>query len=170
MNYSELWAWLTAEILKEHWKKGGKLKCVKFGNVDFEPSFWLGEVWGWHNVKKHPKDLTKADYGGPGNMTEYLKKVVINKLGMLGINHMEWVSKQFGEDDRKRRERNRKKSNPLEVESALDNGNDEETVEENENDGLMDDTFMQKEELETHGDGDVPVASVNMSNIINILY
>ena len=59
MNYSELWAWITEEILKEHWKKGGKLKCVKFGNEDFEPSFWLGEVWCWENIKKHPRDLTK---------------------------------------------------------------------------------------------------------------
>ena len=36
MNYSELWAWISEETLKEHWKKGGKLNCVKFGNVDFD--------------------------------------------------------------------------------------------------------------------------------------
>ena len=65
---------------------------MKFGNVDFEPSFWLGDIWEWHNVKKHPKDLTKGDYKGPENMTECLKKVVINKLDMLGINPMEWVN------------------------------------------------------------------------------
>ena len=71
----------------------GKPKCVKFGNADFEPVFWLGDrALGWHNVKKHPKDMTKGDYTGPGNMTEYLKKVVINKLDMLGINPMEWVN------------------------------------------------------------------------------
>ena len=44
MKYDELWNWLSVEILKEHWRKGGKSKCVKYGNPDFEPSFWLGDV------------------------------------------------------------------------------------------------------------------------------
>ena len=80
-------------------------------------------------MKKHPKDLTKGDYRGPGNMTEYLNT-------------------QVEEDDRKRRERNRKKSYPLEVETALDNGNEVESPEEYENIGLMNETFMQEKELE----------------------
>ena len=60
MNYTELWAWINEEILTEYWAKGGKLKCIKFGNCDFEPSFWLNEIWDWKDVKKHPKDLTKT--------------------------------------------------------------------------------------------------------------
>ena len=50
MKYDELWKWINMEILKEHWRKGGKSKCVKYGNPDFEPSFWLGDVWGWDTV------------------------------------------------------------------------------------------------------------------------
>ena len=170
MNYTELWGWLTEEILKEYWTKGGKLKCVKFGNQDFEPSFWLGEVWEWTDVKKHPKDLIKSDYKGPGNMTEYLKKVVINKLELLGINPTMWVKAQFGENERKRRERNRKKSTPMEVETALENGNGGGVVEENENPDLMHETFIQEADLEEETDRDVASATVNMSNISNILF
>ena len=118
MKYEELWEWITQEILKEHWGNGGKSKCVKFGNNDFEPSFWLGDIQGWANVDKHPKDLTKASYTGPGNMTEYLKMVVVKKLDMLGINPEMWISKQFTEADKKKRERTRKKSTPSIVEET----------------------------------------------------
>ena len=36
MGYKELWDWITWEAIKEHWKKGGKLMCVKWGHPDFE--------------------------------------------------------------------------------------------------------------------------------------
>ena len=77
-------------------------------------------------------------------MTEFLKTVV-----MLGIDPM-----------MKRRERNRKKSNPLEVETAL--GNKEEFLEENENIGLMDKSFMHEEDLETEGDRDATSATLDI--------
>ena len=79
-------------------------------------------------------------------MTEYLKTVV-----MLGIDPM-----------MKRRERNRKKSNPLEVETVLGNGNEEESSEENENIGLMDKSFMHEEDLETKGDRDVAYLTLDI--------
>ena len=75
MNYTELWKWISEEILKEYWARGGKSKCVKYGRADFEPSFWLPEIWGWENVDKHPRDLSKNSFTGPGNMTEFLKKL-----------------------------------------------------------------------------------------------
>ena len=68
----------------------------------------FGEFWDWEEVVKHPKDLRRSAYSGPGIMTDYLKKVVRNRLSMLGINPDMWVSKSFGEEERKRRERSRK--------------------------------------------------------------
>ena len=115
MIFPELWKWLTEEILKEHWKKGGKLTCVKFGKPEFEPSFWLGDIWAWEDVTEHWKNLTRSHFPGTGTMTEFLKKVVKNRLGMFGINHKMWVDEAFGKDARKRRERNRKKSVPSDI-------------------------------------------------------
>ena len=100
MSYEELWKYITQETIKEHWREGGKSKCVKFGHPEFAPSFWLEDVWGWDCVNKHPKDLTRASYTGPGNMTSYLKKVLVNKLDKLGINPAEWISKHFTETEK----------------------------------------------------------------------
>ena len=118
MIYVELWSWIQEETMKEHWLRGGKFKCVKWGDPDFEPSFWLGEIWDWEEVVKHPKDLKRSAYSGPGIMTDFLKKVVKNRLSMLGINPDMWVSKSFGEEERKRRERSRKKSTPSAIETS----------------------------------------------------
>jgi hypothetical protein len=126
MNYTELWKWLGTKIIKEHWAKGGTSKCVKFGNPDFEPSFWLPEIWGWENVNKHPRSLSKSSFDGLGNMTEYLKKVVMKRLDLLGINVSEWVSQEFTMEEKKRRERNRKKSTPSVVETIAENIHDDE--------------------------------------------
>ena len=57
MNYEELWKLISTETLKQHWAKGGKYKCVKFGNIEFEPTFWLGETWPWTEVTEHPNNL-----------------------------------------------------------------------------------------------------------------
>ena len=110
MSYEELWKWISQEVLKEHWRNGGQNKYVKWGYAEFEPSFWLGELWDWQSITKHPKDLSRASYTGPGNITEFLKKVVINKLGMLGINPEMWINEKFTDKEKKRRERTRKKS------------------------------------------------------------
>ena len=118
MIYSELWTWLTEEILKQYWFKGGELKCVKWGDPNFEPSFWLGEMWAWQEVTKHSNNMLRTDYTGPGNITEFTKKVVKNRLEMLGLNHENWVMESFTEEDRQKRERTKKKSKPSEIERA----------------------------------------------------
>ena len=104
MNYEELWTIITTETIKQQWAKGGKYKCLKFGNLEFEPPFWLGETWPWTEVTEHPNNLKKSAYTGPGIMTDFLKKVVKILLDSFGINHEEWVDKRFGEEDKKRRE------------------------------------------------------------------
>ena len=187
LKYSELWAWLTNEILKEYWSKGGKLRCVKFGHRDFEPSFWLGNIWPWSSVYKHPKDLRKEDYEGPGTLTEYLKDVVRNRLDMLGINPEMWVTEKFGEKERKKRERNRKKNEPIPVEVNVDiieeegehrgdeantslNGNDHASGEQNqndENDIQTDDTLENIHDLVENNDVDINNYSM-ASNISNV--
>ena len=102
-------------------------------------------------------------------MTEYLKKVVMKRLDLLGINVSEWVSQEFTMEEKKIRERNRKKSTPSVVETAdgnihdeehsvnyeipnLENGNLEDAVrEENQNESIMTDTFGQEGEFENAG-------------------
>jgi hypothetical protein len=169
MKYDELWKFINVEVLKEHWRKGGNAKCVKYGNPEFEPSFWLGDVWGWDNVNKHPRNLTKASYSGPGNMTEFLKTVVRNKLDQLGINHEEWISKHFSEAEKKKRERTRKKSTPSIVEEAEEQqntGNDNaEDVggEENQNEDILNDTFTAEANLEA-GEGTNTSTNESSSN------
>ena len=108
MSYEELWKWLTVEILKEHWKAGGNERFVKFGRDDFNPSFWINEIWDWSSIKKHPKDLTKADFPGEGNMTSFLKKVVKKRLEMLGIAVENWISNAFFDAVKRKRMRTRK--------------------------------------------------------------
>ena len=116
MSHEELWKWITQETLKEHWRKGGQSKHVKFGNPEHEPAFWLGDIWEWVNVEKNPKNLNKASYTGPRNMTKFLKKFVKNNLALLGINPDQWVSSQFTDEEKFKRERTRKKSTPSCVE------------------------------------------------------
>ena len=108
MSYEELWKWISLEILKEHWKNGGKEKYVRFGREDFSPSFWIDEIWEWSSVTKHYKDLTKKDFPGEGKMTDFLKNVVKKRLEMLGISVSAWVSKAFTGDEKKMRLRTRK--------------------------------------------------------------
>ena len=118
MIYVELWSWITQEIMKEHWLKDGKKKCVKWGDSSFEPSFWLGDVWPWHQVRKHYKDLPKSSYTGPGIMTDFLKRVVENRLSMLGIDHENWVSAAFTDEQRLHRQKHqiKKKAVPSTIE------------------------------------------------------
>ena len=154
MKYEELWKWISQEALKEHWRNGGQSKCIKWGHAEFEPSFWLGEVWDWQSITKHPKDLSRASYTGPGNMTEFLKKVVMNKLGMLGINPDMWISEKFTDEEKKRRERSRKKvtANPIEDDINSDGGNDVDAdvvdQEEASNQNVMNETFAAEHNLE----------------------
>ena len=132
MVYSELWSWISQEILKEHWLKGGKLKCVKWGNPTFKPSFWLNDVWPWHEVLRHYKDLPKSAYTGPGVMTDYLKKVIKIRLLMLGINHKQWISESFTSEQRTIRERHKKKAVSFPIGTADDDDDNDDGNEEDE--------------------------------------
>ena len=142
MGYKELWDWITWEAIKEHWKKGGKLICVKWGHPDFEPSFWLGEIWPWQQVIKHPRDLAKSCYTGPGLMVNFLKKVIENCLVLSGITHQDHVDEYFTDKERKRRQRKRKKSIPQsdETEGESSAENVEGRREDNPNETIQDQT------------------------------
>lgn len=64
MIYEELWSFISTETIKEHWMTGGKYKCVKYGDPNFEPSFWLNDLWSWAEVTSHPNNLAKSAYTG----------------------------------------------------------------------------------------------------------
>ena len=102
-------------------------------------------------------------------MTDFLKKVVANKLAMLGINPDMWVSDKFTEEEKQRRGRTRKKSTPsildtdestgMDAEEASENGNN--ASEDDENDNLL------KEDMESDADSaeamDVSVATSSVN-------
>ena len=112
-------------------------------------------------------------------MTEYLKMVVVKKLDMLGINPEMWISKQFTEADKKKRERTRKKSTPSIVEETnvgqelpnadgdSENGYlDDMGVEENQNDSMLEATFAEERSIENETElGTLSTASANISRV-----
>ena len=101
MIYKELWKWISAEILKEHWKNGGKYKEVHYGQPEFLASFWPNEIWDWENIEKNPNNMKASDFPGTGNMTEFLKLVVRNRLEQLEIDPATYISKDFTEKKEK---------------------------------------------------------------------
>ena len=131
-------------------------------------------------MNKHWKNLPKSAYPGDDNMTEFLKKVAKNRLLGFGINHKEWVSKDFKDATRKRRERNRKKSTPsdierLEEETAEEEDHDDEQTPDDEQEqrrpnDLLDETFLQEDNLYQNEDAFHPEQeATNISNISQLL-
>ena len=112
MVYKELWRWISSEILKEYWRKGGKRKVVNYGNVDFEPSFWPNEIWDWKDIKYNQKNLKTSDFPGPVNITELLMEVIRRKFDQLNINHTNFVDEKFTDKMRKDRQKRRGKAVP----------------------------------------------------------
>ena len=51
--------------------------------------------------------MKKEDFTGPGNLTEFLKTVLKNRLESLGIDPAKYVVKNFTEAKRKRRQKRR---------------------------------------------------------------
>ena len=78
----------------------GKRSVLSGGDPAFEPFFWINEMWSWHEVTMHYKNLPKFAYNGPGIMTDFLKEVIKKKLEMFRMNHEQWVTNQFTEEDR----------------------------------------------------------------------
>ena len=101
MIYKELWKWISAEILKEHWKNGGEYKEVHYSQPEFLASFWPNEIWDWENIEKNPNNMKASDFPGTGNMTEFLKLVVRNRLEQLEIDPATYISKDFTEKKEK---------------------------------------------------------------------
>ena len=53
MVLRELSPWLGKEILKDHWRRGGRRKQIVFGEASFKPSFWPDDIYSWNKIKKH---------------------------------------------------------------------------------------------------------------------
>ena len=102
MVYNEIASIVTREILKCYWRKGGLWKKVHFGHPDFKPDFWP-DSWPWECVHKNLKNLRKEDYAGPGNLTEFLRTALRNRLDSLEINPSKYVSHKCSTRTRKNR-------------------------------------------------------------------
>ena len=59
--------------------------------------------------------MKASDFPGTGNMTEFLKQVVRNRLEQLDIDPTNYVAKDFTEKKRKNRQKKRGKSFPTTV-------------------------------------------------------
>ena len=106
MVYNEIHPIVTKEILKWHWRHGGKMKVVHYGHPDFCADFWPSS-WPWANITKCFSNLKKNDYTGPNNlsMTEFFRTVLRNILDMYEIDPETHVSKSFTIEQRRKREK-----------------------------------------------------------------
>ena len=109
MVFKEIHPIISREILKWHWRQGGKFKTVHYGDPEFKADFWP-ESWQWETIRKHFSNLKKTDYQGPAelNMTEFFRMV----LKQIFENHYEinpanYVSKDFSDKKKRNRERYR---------------------------------------------------------------
>ena len=97
---------VKGEILKWYWQMGGTWKAIHYGEPEFDANFWL-DSWPWENITKCFTNMKKEDFTGPGNLTEFLKTVLKNRLESLGIDPAKYVVKNFTEAKRKRRQKRR---------------------------------------------------------------
>ena len=106
MVLNELVPIVKGEILKWYWQMGGTWKAIHYGEPEFAADFWP-DSWPWENVTKCFTNMKKEDFTGPGNLTEFLKTVLKNRLESLGIDPAKYVVKNFTEAKRKRRQKRR---------------------------------------------------------------
>lgn len=118
MVYKELWKWISEEVIKHHWRNGGEKMVVNYGNPEFLPSFWPNDVWAWEDIKKNPKNMKSSDFPGEGNMTEFLKGVVRNRLEELDIDPADYVTDDFSEKMKNDRQKKRGKALPTVIVEA----------------------------------------------------
>ena len=126
MNYKELWKWISNEILKEYWGRGGEKRVINYGNPDFLPTFWPNDVWPWADIKNNPKNMKASDFPGTGNMTECLKDIARKRFDQLEINPADHVDKNFTEKKRKNRQKHHGKAVAQGVEGMENPANTEE--------------------------------------------
>ena len=109
MVFKEIHPIVSREILKWHWRQGGKFKTVHYGDPEFKADFWP-ESWPWETITKHFSNLKKTDYQGPEelNMTEFFRMVLKQIFeNHYRINPANYVSKDFTEKKKRNRERYR---------------------------------------------------------------
>ena len=112
MVYKELWKWISEEVIKHHWRNGGEKMVVNYGNPEFLASFWPNDIWAWEDIRKNPKNMKSSDFPGEGNMTEFLKGVVRNRLEELDIDPLDYVTDDFSEKMKNDRQKKRGKAMP----------------------------------------------------------
>ena len=107
MRFNELTKYIRIILLKKHWASGGNSQRIIPGHPDFQASFWPEDIWPWHQVKKSFQNLRKNEFPGPGNLTEFLKKVIRNFFEEENIDAENHVSELFTDQERKRRQKKR---------------------------------------------------------------
>jgi hypothetical protein len=85
---------------------------VNYGNPEFLASFWPNDIWAWEDIRKNPKNMKSSDFPGEGNMTEFLKGVVRNRLEELDIDPLDYVTDDFSEKMKNDRQKKRGKAMP----------------------------------------------------------
>ena len=116
--------------------------------------------------------MKAADFPGTGNMTEFLKLVVRNRLEQLDIDPANYISKDFTEKKKKNRQKKRGKSFPTAVSTE---GTAVIASETNVEEAEEDETIIGKEVNESEGrsrqqnDDASHVSITNVSNISQIL-
>ena len=116
MNRKEKISWITKEILREQKVKSGEtFSTVKYGDENLIPSFWPQEDWDWKNLTKHLSNVSNSSYTGPGNLQDFITKLILNCISALGEDPETFVEKNI---DKKKLAR-RMKSHRIHEESHI---------------------------------------------------
>ena len=96
-------------------KSGETFSTVKYGDANLIPSFWPQEDWNWKNLTKHLSNVSNSSYTGPGNLQDFITKLILNCICALGEDPETFVDKNV---DKKKLAR-RMKSHRIHEESHI---------------------------------------------------
>ena len=71
--------WIRSQIVLERYERGLTGVAIKWGNVSWEPNFWLSQHWNWQEVS-NIQNWKKEDYYGPENITWFMKELLRKRL------------------------------------------------------------------------------------------
>ena len=66
---------------------------VKYGDPHLMPSFWLDHEWSWTNLKRNFSNVLKENYTGPGELTDFLTRLIENCLASKGKDPELYIKK-----------------------------------------------------------------------------
>ena len=107
-TYTEIVNYLKYLILYERAENGLKGKQIVFGHKDWKPvNCWREDEWPWSQVPCNPNNLKITDYPGEGLLIDFFRRCVKKGLEARGKDPEKYYSKNFTDEEFKKRQRRR---------------------------------------------------------------